>query len=63
LLWGLINSNKFHSGEHLWTIQSESLYLPAFISEYASRVGFGFGDAMVGKDRPFLQIRDIEHKV
>lgn len=62
LLWGLIDGNKFHAGEQLWVIQSESLYLPAFLSDYSRRVGFGFGDAMDCEDNFFLYIGHTRQK-
>ena len=62
LLWGLIDGNKFRSGEQLWVIQSESLYLPAFAGNYGNKVAFGFGDAMVSRDHSFLQIQKFQPK-
>jgi len=43
-LWGIVDGSRFRTSDSLWTIQSESLYLPAFSEE-----GFAtlYGDSIV----------------
>jgi hypothetical protein len=43
LLWGIVDGSRFQTSDSLWTIQSESLYLPA---SYEDELGFESGDSM-----------------
>lgn len=45
LLWSIVDGTRYNDSEHLSTVQNDSLYLPAFIQQPAS--GVGFGDSMV----------------
>lgn len=49
LIWGLVDGNKYRSSKGLWTVQSESLYLPSFVTN--AQDGTGFGDSMVSTSR------------
>jgi hypothetical protein len=45
----LVDAAKYSNSSSLWTMQKESLYLPSFIMEGYS--GVGFGDSMVSRTR------------